>query len=54
MLGRIVYQSEIIIKQNPDNIIIPQLNLVNGLYTLVLNSNGETRFRKSLIIQNTN
>jgi hypothetical protein len=54
MLGKIVYQSEINIKQNSDTIIIPQLNLVNGLYNLVLNSNGGAVFRKSLIIQNTN
>jgi hypothetical protein len=49
-----VYQSENTIKQNTDNIIIPPLNLVNGLYTLILNSNGGTSFRKSLTIQNTN
>jgi hypothetical protein len=54
MLGRIVYQTENIIKQDTDNIIVPQLNLMDGLYTIIINSNSVTTFRKSLTIQNTN
>ena len=54
MLGRIVYQSEIVSKQNSDVIIVPQLNLMDGFYTIIINSNNGKSFRKPLIVKNSN
>jgi hypothetical protein len=54
MFGRIVHESEIDSKLNTDFIYVPQINLVNGIYTLILKSTYGISSRKPLLIQNNN